>query len=246
MKPRPSNSGSGAIPPPNPSLQQQPNLNPSARSFTPVAIMPPVAPSAYSPPVQHQVELVYHQAKAAEAAKLMAARAHGMISSPFCSPHTTPKLPIHPLHLTSAARVSSRSRSCPFRLSLIDLLRPLRMPPSHHGLVLRSDSEDPAHTPPTSGSDQMHVPKKRRISNALGGPSDKPPSRSASAPNAAGVAVDHHGIPTTPPNRSVQPQTTTPTPPAYTFDDDDIFFPNADKPLVKSSRGKKKAPSGRK
>lgn len=181
MKPRPSSSGSGAIPPPNPSLQQQPNLNPSARSFTPVAIMPPVAPSAYSPPVQHQgtssrhatplphdiaihphphrdtrahiphhspltsgsppkippshsgrrsltsesaVELVYHQAKAAEAAKLMAARAHGMISSPLCSPHTTPTLPTHPLHLTSAARVSSRSRSCPFRLSLIDLLRP--------------------------------------------------------------------------------------------------------------------------
>ncbi|KAJ0333186.1 hypothetical protein COL922a_010903 [Colletotrichum nupharicola] len=172
MKPRPSNSGSGAIPPPNPSLQQQPNLNPSARSFTPVAII-------YSPPVQHQVELVYHQAKAAEAAKLMAACAH-------------------------------------------------------------------AHTPPTSGSDQMHVPKKRRISNALGGPFDKPPSRSASAPNAAGVAADHHGIPKTPPNRSVQPQTTTSTPPAYTFDDDDIFFPNADKPLVKSSRGKKKAPSGRK
>ncbi|EQB56101.1 hypothetical protein CGLO_03940 [Colletotrichum gloeosporioides Cg-14] len=183
MKPRPSNSGSGAIPPPNPSLQQQsqqqPNLNPSARSFTPVAIMPPVAPSAYSPPVQHQVELVYHQAKAAEAAKMMAARAH-------------------------------------------------------------------AHTPPTSGSDQMHVPKKRRISNALGGPFDKQPSRSASAPNAAGVAVDHHGIPKTPPNRSIQPQRTTPTPPAYTFDDDDIFFPNADKPLVKSVRGKKKAPSGRK
>ncbi|KAK2760460.1 hypothetical protein CKAH01_16503 [Colletotrichum kahawae] len=88
---------------------------------------------------------------------------------------------------------------------------------------------------------------KRRISNAFGGPFAKPPSRSASAPNAAGVAVDHHqGIPKTPPNRSVQPQRTTPTPPAYTFDDDDVFFPIGDTSLAKTGRGKKRNPAGRK
>ncbi|KAF9874572.1 hypothetical protein CkaCkLH20_08135 [Colletotrichum karsti] len=73
---------------------------------------------------------------------------------------------------------------------------------------------------------QLAVKKKRRVSIAFGSQSENAPSRSASAPNPTTI-VDRNP-PRTPPNQYARPQTAAPTPRAYSFDDDDEFYPGPD------------------
>ncbi|OHW96488.1 hypothetical protein CSPAE12_04868 [Colletotrichum incanum] len=64
------------------------------------------------------------------------------------------------------------------------------------------------------------------------------PSNSSSESNSVNSAGLPAGLdaPKTPPNRRTKPQRASPTPAAYTFDDDDEFYPGTDQQLEKNTR----------
>lgn len=111
------------------------------------------------------------------------------------------------------------------------------IPPSHPGIFARPHH---ALAPPLTGRGFTRQPQSEPaghpIYTAYASPlKQSPPQSTFSAPSSAGSSARHNG-PQTPPNKYSMPKNTTPTPPAYTFGDDDEFYPGTDPRVKKNSR----------
>ncbi|GKT87680.1 hypothetical protein Ct61P_05530 [Colletotrichum tofieldiae] len=84
----------------------------------------------------------------------------------------------------------------------------------------------------------MFEPGDQKIYTEHDRQSEHTPSNSSSESNSVNSAGLSAGLdaPKTPPNRRNKPQRASPTPAAYTFDDDDEFYPGTDQQLKRSAR----------
>ncbi|KAK2028251.1 hypothetical protein LX32DRAFT_640151 [Colletotrichum zoysiae] len=93
-------------------------------------------------------------------------------------------------------------------------------------LGCRVDRERPSE----QGGQKIHTQHVRLTEDVAQKSSDAPqPAHSA----ALSAGLD---APTTPPNRRIKVRRASPTPAAYTFDDDDDFYPGADPHLARNKR----------